>query len=210
MSPYIDFHGSLQGFRYLRPRYFTGKIALLRYKRNRLFSPPAGFCGVPGLRDSGFRFFPISLRLDGHHASSSAELPVIFRGDTINIHAWSRGSRDPRDLAVGFLATQLTGAQNNLFEYVACNIYIYICMYMCVCICIYANNLNDPRHYFVIRPSSSFCMDVCDHIINVFPAHLLNKLLLNSDFWPSRRNINAIRMRYQPCALLLYIHIVMP
>ena len=34
ISPHIDFHESLQGFRYLRPRYFTGEIALLRYKRN--------------------------------------------------------------------------------------------------------------------------------------------------------------------------------
>ena len=147
-----------------------------------------GFCGVPGLRNSSFRSFPIALRLDGHHGSSSAELPVRFRGDTINIHAWSRGSRDPRDLAVEFLAAPLTGAQNYLLEYIACNIYIYmyiyvcICeyMYMCiyVCICIYANNLNDPRHSFVIGPSSLFCMDVYDHIINVFPVHSLNKRFL--------------------------------
>ena len=100
--------------------------------------PLAGFCGVPGLRDSSFRVFPIALRLDGHHGNSSAELPVRFRGDTINIHAWSRGSRDPRDLAVGFLAAQLTGSQNNLLEYIACNTYIYIYwpyifIYICIC-----------------------------------------------------------------------------
>ena len=89
---------------------------------------------------------------------------------------------------MGFLAAQLTGAQNNLLEYIACNIYTYICIYMyvyvsiCICvyiyICIYANNLNDPRHYFVIGPSSLFCMDVYDHIINVFPVHSLNKRFL--------------------------------
>ena len=43
---------------------------------------------------------------------------------------------------------------------------------------IYANNLNDSRHNFVIGPSSLFCMDVCDHIINVFPVHSLNKRFL--------------------------------
>ena len=53
----------------------------------RAVVPPAGFSWVPGLRDSSFRSFPIALRLDGHHGSSSAELPVRFRGDTINIHA---------------------------------------------------------------------------------------------------------------------------
>ena len=111
---------------------------------------------------------------------------------------------------MGFLAAQLTGAQSNLLEYIACNIYIciyiymymwvyvYVCMY--IYICIYANNLNDPRHYFVIKPSSLFCMDVCDHIINVVPVHSLNKrfliliLILNSklihsiSLWKLKRN----------------------
>ena len=75
-------------------------------------------------------------------------------------------------------------------------IYIYIYMYMwvylyvctCMYICIYANNLNDPRHYFVIGPSSLFCMDVYDHIINVFPVHSLNKRFLISDFSLRRRD----------------------
>ena len=35
-----------------------------------------------------------------------------------------------------------------------------------------------PGHYFVIGPSSLFCMDVYDHIINVFPVHSLNKRFL--------------------------------
>ena len=75
----------------------------------RAVVPPAGCCGVPGLRNSGFRyFFPIALRLERHRGSSSAELPVRFRGDTINIHAWSRDS-GPRDLAVGFLAAPNRG-----------------------------------------------------------------------------------------------------
>ena len=55
-------------------------------------------------------------------------------------------------------------------------------------ICIYANNLNDPRHYFVIGPSSLFCMDVYDHIINVFLVHSLNKRFLISDFSLRRRD----------------------
>ena len=113
------------------------EVRLGLYSAGRTGCPTAGFCGVPGLRDSSFRFFPIALRLDGHHDSSSAELPVRFRGDTINIHVWSRGSRDPRDLAVGFLAAQLTGAQNNLLEYIACNIYVYVYIYLYVCVCIY-------------------------------------------------------------------------
>ena len=70
---------------------------------------------------------------------------------------------------------------------------MYIYVYMYVYICIYANNLNDPCHYFVIGPSSLFCMDVCDHIINVFPVHSLNKrflililiLILNLKAYPS-------------------------
>ena len=57
-------------------------------------------------------------------------------------------------------------------------VYLYMYIYVCIYLCIYANNLNDPRHYFVIGPSSLFCMDVCDHIINVFPAHSLNKRFL--------------------------------
>ena len=139
--------------------------------------PPVGFCGVPGLQNSSFSFFSIALRLDKHHGSSFAELPVRFRC-----------SRDPRDLAVVFLATQLPGVQNNLLEYIACNIYVYIykyvyiCVYMYKCVCIYtriyANNLNDPCHYFVIGPSSLFCMDVCGHIINVFPVNSMNKRFL--------------------------------
>ena len=73
----------------------------------------------------------------------------------------------PRDLAVGFLAAQLLRALNNLLECIAYNIYM--------------NYLNDPRHHFVIGPSSLLCMGVCDHIINVFPItsyiHWIN------DFW---------------------------
>ena len=113
--------------------------------------PSLGFCGVPGLRNSGFRFFPIALRLDRHHGSSSVELHVRCWGDTFNIHAWSRGSGDPRDLVVGFLAAQLTGVLNSLLDYIAyihihciyiyINIYIYIyisvCMYVYVCMYIY-------------------------------------------------------------------------
>ena len=125
-------------------------------------------------------------------------LQVIWRSGICRFHLWVP---DPQMSCCGFtLAAQLTGAQNNLLEYIACNIYIYIyiyiyvcvcvyiytyvciCeyMYMCVCIyiCIYANNLNDPRHNFVIGPSSLFCMDVCDHIINVFPVLSLNKRFL--------------------------------
>ena len=128
--------------------------------------PPRDFVGSWGCEIRALDFFPIALRLDRHRGSSSAELPIRFRGDTINIHAWSRGSRDPRDLTVGFLAALLTGALNNLLECIAYNIYRE------------RNNLNDPCHYFVIGPSSSFCMDVCDHVINVFPVHLLNKRFL--------------------------------
>ena len=107
----------------------------------RAVVPSLGFCGVPGLRNSGFRFFPIALRLDRHHGSNSAELHVRFWGDTFNIHAWSRGSGDPRDLVVGFLAAQLTGVLNNLLDYIAyihihC-IYIYINIYISVCMYVY-------------------------------------------------------------------------
>ena len=60
------------------------------------------------------------------------------------------------------------------------HVYVSICtcVYIYIYICIYANNLNDPRHYFVIGPTSLFCMDIYDHIINVFPVHLLNKRFL--------------------------------
>ena len=64
--------------------------------------------------------------------------------------------------------------------YICMYIYVCICeyMYMYIYICIHANNLNDPRHYFVFGPSLLFCMDVYDHIINVFPEHSLNKRFL--------------------------------
>ena len=181
---------------------------------------PRDFLGSGGCEIRDFIFFPIALRLDGHHGSSSAELPVRFWGDMINIHVWSRGSRDPRDLAVGFLAAQLTGAQNNLLEYIACNIYVYVYIYMCKCmymwvyvhvctyICIYANNLNDPRHCFVIGSSSLFCMDVCDHIINVFPVHSLNKrfLILILILIPCLHTLNAwLRSHYEYIIMLVFL-----
>ena len=143
--------------------------------------PPAGFCGVPGLRDSSFRFFPIALRLDGHHGSSSAELPVRFRGDTINIHAWSRGSRGPKIIYWNILHIIYIYMCVCVFIYIYVYVSICICVYMYKYICIYANNLNDPRHYFVIGPSLLFCMDVYDHIINVFPVHSPDRRFLISD-----------------------------
>ena len=104
---------------------------------------PWDFVGSRGCEIRVLDFFPIALRLDRHHDSSSGELHVWFWGDTINIHAWSRGSRDPRDLAVGFLVAQLTGAQNNLLDYIACNIYIYnIYMYMYVYIYMYIHIIS--------------------------------------------------------------------
>ena len=55
---------------------------------------------------------------------------------------------------------------------------VYVYIYMYVYVYIYGNNLSDPRHYFVIGPSSLFCMDGCDDIINVFHVHSLNKRFL--------------------------------
>ena len=73
-----------------------------------------------------------------------------------------------------------------MYMYVYMYIYEYMYIYIYIYIWIYANNLNDPRHCFVIGSSSLFCMDVCDHIINVFPVHSLNKRFLipisDSDF----------------------------
>ena len=63
-----------------------------------------------------------------------------------------------------------------MYMYIYLWVYVYVCMYIYMCIC--ANNLNDPRHCIVIGSSSLFCMDVCDHIINVFPVHSLNKRFL--------------------------------
>ena len=80
----------------------------------RAVVPPQDVVGSRGCKIRALDFFPIALRLNRHRGSSSAELPVRFRGNTINIHTWSRGSRDSRDLAVGFLAAQLRGALNNL------------------------------------------------------------------------------------------------
>ena len=64
------------------------------------------------------------------------------------------------------------------FIYICICEYMYMYIYIYIYICIYANNLNDPRHYFVIGPSSLFCMDVHGHIFNVFPVHSLNKRFL--------------------------------
>ena len=74
--------------------------------------------------------------------------------------AWSCGSRGPRDLAVGFLAAQLTGALNNQLEYIARNMYIY---------------------YFVIEPSSLFCTDVRTCVI-ISSMYSLYIRWIN-DFW---------------------------
>ena len=61
--------------------------------------PPRDFVGSRGCEIQALNFLQLLWDWRG-----SAELPVRFRGDTINIHAWSRGSRDPRNMAVGFLA----------------------------------------------------------------------------------------------------------
>ena len=74
--------------------------------------------------------------------------------------AWSCGSRGPRDLAVGFLAAQLTGVLNNQLEYIARNMYIY---------------------YFVIEPSSLFCTDVRTCVI-ISSMYSLYIRWIN-DFW---------------------------
>ena len=74
----------------------SGKLALADISTRSTFGPfsavravvpPRDFVGSRGCEIRALDFFPIALRLDGHYGSSSAELPVRFRGDTINIHA---------------------------------------------------------------------------------------------------------------------------
>ena len=90
----------------------------------RAVAPPAGFCGSRGCENRALDFFQSLWDWTGITAAALPSCLSDFGAIPINIHAWSRGSRDPWDLAVGFLAAQLTGAQNNLLEYIACNIFI--------------------------------------------------------------------------------------
>ena len=101
----------------------------------RAVVPPWDFVGSRGSKIRALDFFQSLWDWTGITAAALPSCMSDFWGDTFNIHTWSRGSGDPRDLAVGFLAAQLTRVLNNLL------VHIYIYMRVCV-LCIYIHIIS--------------------------------------------------------------------
>ena len=136
--------------------------------------PPGRIFWVPGLRESSFRFLQSLWDWTGITAaalpsclSDSGAIRSIYTPDlaalgTPGIWRW------------GFLPRSWQGPKIIYWN----TLHVISLYYL--------------RHYFVIGPSSLFCMDVYDHNINVFPEHSLNKRFLISDFWSWLSNIQVV------------------
>ena len=129
----------------------SGKLALADistrstsgpFSAGRAVVPPAGICGVPGLRNSSFRFSSNRSEIGQASRQQLCRVACQISGrQDQHTRLISRLSGPPGFVAVGFLAAQLTGALHNLLEYILeythTHIYIYIYTYICVCEYIY-------------------------------------------------------------------------
>ena len=124
--------------------------------------PPAGFCGSRGCENRALDFFQSLWDWTGITAAALPSCLSDF-GAIRSIYTPDLAALGTRRW--GFLPCSWQGPKIIYWN----TLHVISLYYL--------------RHYFVIGPSSLFCMDVYDHIINVFPVHSLNKRFLILIFW---------------------------